>query len=634
MCGLAGIVAADGLDHVALRPRLAAALERLRPRGPDASGSWAGRTIALAHTRLKIIDLSEAAAQPMAAHGGVLVYNGEIYNFAALRRELEALGYSFASRSDTEVLLAGWRQWGRDLLPRLNGMFAFALWQPETRCLILARDRYGKKPLLYRQRSNRLAFASDLAALESLAGARGEIDRAALRLLFTLRYLPEPYSILQGVEKLPAGHLAVFQAGQLTVEPWYSLAGARPEPFRWEDDAAEQLRARFDGAVADRLVADVPLGVFLSGGIDSGLVAASMAAQADRVRSFTVGFEGAADYYEERPAARALADRLGTEHTEVAITPADARAALDAMFEGLDEPFADSSALPTFLLARETRRHVTVALSGDGADELFGGYRKYQGELAAARYRAVPAMLRTGLIEPLIRAPPESKSHPVLETFRRARRFVAHAGKPPVERQAGWARLLDEASLDRLFATSATGPDPESLYDAARARAQTDDPINAMLAADLELGLVGDMLVKVDRRSMANSLEVRCPFLDAGVVECAAAMPSGFKLAPDEGKRVLRRAFSDRLPPEVFARPKKGFEIPIAQWLTNELADLTRRAIDPARLARQGLFRPELPARWHDDLAARRRDTAEPLWTLVCFQAWCERFGYAGEALA
>ena len=634
MCGLAGIVDLDGLDGTELRPRLDAAAGRLAPRGPDAQARYSDANAAFVHARLKIIDLSDAAAQPMMRHGAVLVYNGEIYNFTALRSELEALGYIFESRSDTEVLLAGWHQWGRDLLPRLNGMFAFALWMPETKCLVLARDRMGKKPLLLRHAGRRLAFASDLGALEALGERRGEIDRAALGLLFSLRYLPEPHAILAGVEKLPPGHLVTFGGSGLVVERWYSLAAERAAPPVDEATAQAGLRKRFDAAVADRLVADVPLGVFLSGGIDSALVAASMAASGAPVRSFTVGFEGAADYYEERPAARAIARHLGTEHTEVAIAPADALAALDGMFEGLDEPFADSSALPTFLLARETRRHVTVALSGDGADELFGGYRKYQGELAAGRYRALPALLRWGLIEPAARLLPESKSQPLLERFRRARRFLAHAGKPPIARQAGWARLLGAGELAELFVAPLPEPNLDALYGAARARADAADPINAMLAADLEIGLAGDMLVKVDRMSMANSLEVRCPFLDRRVVEWAAAIPGPLKLASGEGKRILRRTFTDRLPAEVFARPKKGFEIPIAEWLTGPLADLTRRAIDPVRLAREGLFRPELPARWYDDLAAKRRDTSEALWTLICYQSWAERFGYAGEAMA
>ncbi len=629
MCGLAGSVALAGLDRAAVEPRLARAVRRLAPRGPDADGTWFDGRCAFGHTRLAVIDLSARAGQPMAGHGAVIVCNGEIYNYRELRRELESLGRTFGTESDTEILLAGWRHWGEGLLDRLVGMFAFALWDPNDGALVLARDRFGKKPLLYADDGGRLSFASELVALDCLRDTRDGIDAAALRLLFSLRYLPDPSSIRPGVVSLPPGHMLRLDAHGVTVTRWYDLA-AQPRPdYASDDDALGDLVARFDAAVADRLVADVPLGVFLSGGIDSALVAASMARHGGTVKSFTVGFEGAAPYYEERPAARRLAAHLGTSHTEVAVGAGEALAALDAVFDGLDQPFADSSAIPMYLLARETRRAVTVALSGDGADEVFGGYRKYRAERYAALYQAIPAWLRTSVIEPLVAALPESKTHPLLEGFRRLRRFAAHAGAAPAARQAGLNRLLDSGDLDRLFCAPAPAPDLEALVASLRAAAGTDDPVNAMLAADIGLGLPGDMLVKVDRMSMANGLEVRCPFLDHRVVECAAAMPGRLKLGRDGGKIALRRAFADRLPAEVFRRPKKGFELPIAEWLTGPLGDRTRRAIDPERLRRQGLFRPELPRAWYDALVSRRDDTSEALWTLVAFQAWYERFAEA-----
>ncbi len=627
MCGLAGVVDLGGIDRNVLAPRLARAIDRLRPRGPDGDGTWFDDRCALGHTRLKVIDLSDAAAQPMAGHGAVIVYNGEIYNFGALRAELESDGVRFESRSDTEVLLAGWRRWGEALLPRLVGMFAFALWDPTRRELVLARDRFGKKPLLYAQDGGRFAFASDLVALDRLRGGPRAIDPAALRLLFTLRYLPEPWSIRPGARKLPPGHMLRLGADGTTVTRWYDLAGERGPAPTDDESALGDLRECFDDAVRDRLVADVPVGVFLSGGIDSALVAASMTRAGGTVRSFTVGFDGAPDYYEERPAARAVARHLGTEHTEIAVDANAAWDALDGVFDGLDEPFADSSALPTFVLARETRRHVTVALAGDGADEVFGGYRKYRAEVYAGLYRAIPAVLRRTVIEPLVDALPEGKGSPLLERARRLRRFTAHAGKSPARRQAGLNRLLSEDDLDRLLPDRAPTPLLEDMIESLRAAAGTDDPINAMLSADMALGLAGDMLVKVDRMSMANSLEVRCPFLDHRVVERAAALPGRLKVGRAGGKIALRRAFADRLPAEVFARPKKGFELPIGQWLTGPLADITRDAIDPARLKRQGLFDAALPSQWYDDLAGGRRDTSEALWTMVAFQAWARRHG-------
>ncbi len=625
MCGIVGIADFAGVDRAAVQPRIERAMARLRPRGPDGEGTWFDERCALGHRRLAIVELSPAGAQPMARGRLVVAYNGMIYNFHDLRDELRRKGHRFEGGSDTEVLLAGWAQWGEELLPRLVGMFAFALWDAETRRLILARDRYGKKPLLYRQQGRRLAFASELAALQILEGRRGEIDGAALRLYFALKFVPEPWSILEGVHKLPPGHMARFSSAGMSVSRWYAPGRGQTPRYAGETEAAEDLRARLDAAVRDRLVADVPVGAFLSGGLDSAVVAAAMTGAASRVHTFTIGFEGAPEYYEERPAARRVAAYLGTEHTEIAVTADETRAVLDAVFDALDEPFGDSSAVPTYLVARETRRHVSVALSGDGADEVFGGYRKYLGELQAARYQRLPRWLRMGVIEPLVRRLPEDKSRRPLEYARRLRRFTAHAGKDPTGRQAGWARLLDEPELDGLMCSPAPAPTVEELVGALRSEAGEDDPLNAMLAVDIALVLPGDMLVKVDRTSMANGLEVRCPFLDQRVVECAAAMPGNFKLGHGVGKRILRRAFADRLPEDVFARPKKGFEVPIAAWLTGPLRDLTRRAIDPGRLARQGLFRPELPRRWLADLEGGRRDTSWRLWALVAFQAWHER---------
>ncbi len=627
MCGIAGLVDLGGIERDTAERRMAAALTRLSRRGPDGHGTWADARTLLGHTRLAVIDLSAAANQPMVRDGLVIDFNGEIYNHRAVRAELEALGRRFTTQSDTEVLLEGWRAWGPALLPRLVGMFAFALWDMRAGALFLARDAFGKKPLLYAAAGGRLAFASDLNALQALDGASRPLDPVATRLYFALRYVPEPYAIAQGVAKLPAGHWARFDASGITVARWHDPAADAPAPYMDEDEAAADLARRFDLAVAARTVADVPIGAFLSGGIDSAIVAASLARQTTRVRTFTVGFPGASAYYEERPEARAVARHLGTDHTEVELTPREALEALDAVFDDLDEPFADSSALPTFLLSRATRRHVTVALSGDGADEAFGGYRKYQGELLAATYARVPRPLRAGLIEPLARLLPEGKDSAVLEAFRRARRFLAHAGAPAVERQAGWARLMSEAELDRMLGPAPAAPRIERLIGEARAVSGHADPLNAMLAAEMAVGLVGDMLVKVDRMSMANSLEVRCPFLDRRVVAAAFAMPGAYKLRRVEGKRVLRRAFADRLPAEVFLRPKKGFEVPIARWLLGDLTERLMRAIEPARLKRDGLIDPEAPARWLAALESGRRDTAAELWTVLAFQEWRDRHG-------
>ncbi len=631
MCGIAGIADLAGIDRDAIAPRIGAALARLAPRGPDGQGSWTGGKAAFAHTRLAIVDLSPTGAQPMhlrrdVSHGGLTItYNGMIYNFRQVRDELRAAGHRFETDNDTEVLLVGWRAWGKDLLPRLTGMFAFAIWDEAEGTLSLARDRFGQKPLLYHLNGSQLVFASDLLALQHMLGTRGAVNTTALRLYFSLRFLPEPWSIMEGTEKLPPGHVATFGPKGLEVERWYDLAASRPARWTDEGDARAALSENLDAAVRDRLVADVPVGAFLSGGIDSAIVAASMARATDRVRTFTIGVEGAGDYYEERPMARRVAEHIGTDHTEIPVSAADAPALLGEVFDGLDEPFADSSAIPTFLVSRVTRQYVTSALSGDGADEVFGGYRRYQGELRAAAYQRLPRWLREGLIEPAVMALPEGKSSRALDAGRRLRRFASHAGKPPEARQAGWARQLGEIDLDRLLVVPAAGPDVERIVTRLRADAREDDPVNAMLHADIGMILPGDMLAKVDRMSMANGLEVRCPWLDQRVVECAAAMPGHYKLQKGRGKAILRDTFADRLPAEVFERPKRGFEVPIADWLTGQLADTVRRAIDPVFLKRQGLINPELPARWFEQLKSGRRDTSWELWSVIAFQAWAER---------
>jgi asparagine synthase (glutamine-hydrolysing) len=628
MCGIAGYVnlKADlSQSRSVEKDGLVRALERMRFRGPDGADTWSDERCALGHRRLAIIDLSDGGRQPMARHGRIITFNGEIYNHEALRLELEALGHVFQSRSDTEVLLAGWRQWGADLLPRLSGMFAFALWDAQAGELVLARDRFGKKPLVYACRGTQLAFASDLAALRRIVDVPAEIDQDALKLFFALRYIPEPWTILQAARKLPMGSLARFGADGLSIERWDRGARARRPVFTDRQEAIAALRQRFDAAVTERLVSDVPVGAFLSGGIDSAIVCASLAAQGHKARSFTVGFPGAAEYYEERPAAKQVARYLGLDHTEIEINPQDAERMVDDVFAACDEPFADSSALPAYLLSRETRRFVTVALSGDGSDEVFAGYRKYQGEIWVRQWQAIPVSLRN-MLTAALQAMPENKDNALLEWVRRMRRFAAHAGKDLVARQAGWAETLDEQELGALLLQWRPKPDVQGLFAPLLEEAE-GDPVNRMLYAEQGIVLNGDMLRKVDMMSMANSLEVRCPFLDRELTDIAAAIPGSWKLEQGRGKAILRDAFADRLPADVFRRPKKGFEMPIANWLGTSLRERLRAASDPQRLRRQGLLNPDEVQRWIQQLDSGRRDTSAALWSLLAFQSWMDGEG-------
>ena len=475
MCGIAGLLALRGVAQPDLDARIGRALDRIRPRGPDAEASWHDDRCALIHTRLAIIDLSPEGNQPMHGHGGSIAFNGEIYNYRAVRAELQALGYGFATQSDTEVLLAGWDAWGPALLPRLNGMFAFALWRPAEQRLVLVRDRFGKKPLSYCRTPDGVAFGSDALAVAALAPHDGAVDPTALRLLLTLGYIPAPHGFHAGTAKLAPGHCAVVDAEGISVERWYRLADA-VETIDGDVDAT--LRDRFDAAVSARLVADVPVAAFLSGGIDSALVAASLAHQGREVETFTIGFAGADAYYEERPAAREVATHLGLPHHEIELTADAALDALDGIVAAMDEPFADSSSIPTYLLSAAMQRHVKVALSGDGADEVFGGYRKYQGELHAARYQRLPGWLRAALVEPAVALLPESKRSRWGERARRLRKFARHAGKPPAERQAAWASILARDEVDRLLGPAGTDP----VRRTVSARLRASDQVRADLA--------------------------------------------------------------------------------------------------------------------------------------------------------
>lgn len=619
------MVSFGGYDAAVARPRMEAALRRLTKRGPDGNGEWADDACLLGHRRLSIVDLSDAGRQPMLRGPLAIVFNGMIYNYREIRRELEARGERFVSDTDTEVILAGWAAWGPDLLPRLNGMFAFGIWDSAARKLWLVRDRFGKKPLAWKKTPGGAIFATEHVALQLLDGRRGAVDPTALAAYLTLKYVPEPMSILAGFGKVAPGHYVEIDANGSRAIRWYR-AGPDPEAARLAPaDRAAYIRDLIERATRERLVADVPVGAFLSGGLDSGVVAF---AAGKGLHTFTIGFDGVADYYEERPRARATAKAIGSEHVEMAISADAAMDAFAAVFDGLDEPFGDSSAVPTYLVSRAMREHATVALSGDGGDEVFGGYRRHQGERLAARYGRLPAALRRAL-EPLVRALPESKETRLLEFFRRSKRFVAAASLDEDARQLAWMQALDPDEVDALLGRLSPF-DAAALVHDARHEAPSPDPVSRTLYADLMVGLPGDMLVKLDRMGMASALEVRSPLIDHRVVEAALALPAEAKVAPREGKRILREAFAGHLPDEVLHGPKKGFEIPVARWLLGPWRGIAEAATNPAVLGDLGLRDTGLGRRWLDELAAGRRDTAERIWVLVALREWTRRQGEIG----
>lgn len=632
MCGISGLWLQPErrVDGPTLEARLRRQADTLTHRGPDDAGVWCdpAQGIGLGHRRLAILDLSPAGHQPMASSDAryQIVFNGEIYNWQALRDELTAAGASFRGHSDTEILLAAISAWGPEAaLQRCNGMFALALWDRRDRMLHLARDRMGKKPLYLGAGRDGLVFGSELKAVTAELG-QPPIERAALPLLLRYRYIPVPWTIYRGVMKLPAASLLTLREADLTG----SLDPARP-PGRlrryWSiNDAAlagEQERFagspaaaldELEGLLGDsarlRMIADVPVGAFLSGGIDSSLVVAMMQQHAARpVKTFSVGFPGAAS--DESPYAAAVAEHLGTEHTELPVEPGDALATIPDLPRYYDEPFADASAIPTLLISRLTRQHVTVALSGDGGDELFAGYKRYHRALKIWRQNPyVPYAVRRGLaalLEWLGGRRPELRHHDLAAGFR-ARSLEAFY----LARVSEW---------QRPDAVLSDGREPEIDARQLTARQDLADPLGHMLRLDQMLNLPDDILVKVDRASMAFGLEVRAPLLDYRIAEFAWRLPPDWLMRDAQGKWPLRELLARHVPRELFERPKQGFSPPISHWLRHELRDWAGDLLAPDRLRREGFFRPEVVDRLWRECQTGKRWHAR-LWPILMFQNW------------
>jgi asparagine synthase (glutamine-hydrolysing) len=614
MCGIAGSTAASAA-------LLAAFAGRLAHRGPDGRGTWLEREggMGLAHTRLAVIDLSPAAAQPMASADGrhVIAFNGEIYNYRALRADLAARGETFRTGSDTEVLLALLRRDGAAGLGRAVGMFAFALWDAERRELLLARDRLGIKPLVYAPLAGGgLAFASEIAALKAHPGLDLGLDRQALSEYLACLYVPAPRTIHAGIRKLPPGHLLRWRDGAFVVEPYWtpSLAGREAPPLK---EAVDALLPLVRQAVVDCLVADVPVGCFLSGGVDSSVVAALMAEEARRqgappIHTFTMTFAEAA--YDERTTAARVAARIGSRHTEL---PASPRLVdlLDDYLAGFGEPFGNPTALLVNDLARKARPHVTVALVGDGGDEVFAGYPRYQGGLWAGAWRSLPAWLRRGLIEPAVGRLPESTAG--RHGWRRLREFVAGAGLPDEAMYASWVEYFDPEERRRLLGLDAAPERPVARF---YRQAAADHPLDAMQRTDLVSFLPGNILAYGDAMSMRRALELRLPLLDHRLVEAVGRLSPGVRFA--DGLKTLLRAVARRLlPTEMVDRPKRGFNPPMGRWLRGDLAPVVRERLTPAALAAAGLDFAPVKALL-DEFAAGRRDHSLKIWALLVLAEW------------
>ncbi|MCW3004075.1 MAG: hypothetical protein JWQ20_3373 [Conexibacter sp.] len=617
MCGIAGLAALDGR---AVDPRgLDAMIDALAHRGPDGRGVRIDGPVALANRRLSIIDL-EHGEQPMANEDGsvVVVQNGEIYNHVQLRDELHDRGHRFATHCDTEVLVHAYEEYGDAFLERLRGMFALAIWDARRRRLLIARDRFGIKPLYWRAQRGVLSFASELKALRRQPGFGSELDRAALEAYFAFNSIPAPLSIYREARKLPAGHLLEWRPGAAPqVRRWCRVAPAPTGGLRRESvqELAAELRDRLRDSVRAHLVADVPVGVFLSGGVDSGTLAAlASEVTVEPVRTFSVGFEEQS--FDELAQARTVAQRYGTDHHEIVLR-ADAARLLPDIVEAFDEPFADSSALPTYAVSRLASAHVKVVLSGEGADELFGGYFTYVADVLAP-WLSGPARLA----RPLVQRIPSSSRRVSLEY--KAKRFVGAAALAPLERHHGWKEILSPALRAELLGQDGGG-DP---VDALRARyAETAGAPALARLQDVDLGvyLPDDLLVKTDRASMAHSLEARVPFLDPAVAELALALPTRMKVRGLDKKRLLRAAARPLLPAPVVDGRKRGFSIPAAAWLRGELLPLARDVLAPGVLRQGGVLDPAPVQRLLDEHVARRQDHSRALWGLLCFTLWHQR---------
>jgi asparagine synthase (glutamine-hydrolysing) len=642
MCGIAGLweqrarSAPEALVHAAGRMA-----DALRHRGPDAGGVWydAAAGLALGHRRLSIIDLSPAGAQPMVSSCGrfVLSYNGEIYNAGEMKPELEACGRPFRGHSDTEVIVEGMAVWGVEtMVKRLIGMFTMAVWDRRERVLYLVRDRLGIKPLYWAKFGDTLIFGSELKALRAYAGWTPTLNHDAVAGFLRLAYVPGTTTIYRDVNRLPAGTILTARAGaEPAIKPFLTLeagatAGQQRRFPRGENEAVEQLDMLLSDAVRRRMVADVPLGAFLSGGVDSSMVVALMQANSTRkVRSFSIGFDDPA--YDEAPYAKAIAAHLGTDHTELYVSPEHALGVIPRLPDMYDEPFADASQIPTFLVSEMTRQHVTVALSGDGGDEVFGGYNRYtQLRLLRLALSYLPKEAGRGIASAINAIPP----HTWDEIAKRApASFPAAQLRDKMQKLAFTLEDGGHDFYQRVIAQwwnigavmPGTGA-PHLLADDQRIDALVANPAERMQYLDTLSYLPDDILAKVDRASMAVSLEARVPLLDHRVVAFAWSLPSRWKARPGSGKYILRRVLDRYVPRALMNRPKAGFAVPIDAWLRGPLRDWAESLLDEARLKREGLFSPApIRATWKEHLEGTR-NWQYRLWDVLMFQAWKERW--------
>ena len=629
MCGITGWANLDSRTPPAggARELLHSMCERMVHRGPDSEGLMVSSGVALGMRRLAIIDLVTGEQPTFNEDKSVaVILNGEIYNYRELRRDLEKRGHSFRSQSDTEVLPHLYEEYADEMVQHLNGMFAFALWDSRRRRLLVARDRFGEKPLYWGVFENTLLFASEPKVLLAHPAVKSSLNLQALRQYLSFDYVPAPLTIYQGINKLPAAHTLTLEDGKVETRSYWCLSYETKQPPPTEAEAADHLRELLADSVRMRLVSDVPLGVLLSGGVDSSTIAAlAVRASSEAVRTFSISF--AESSFDESWYARAVAKFLGTDHHEERLSANLAANLVGEIGSWMDEPFSDPSLVPTYLLSRFTRKHVTVALGGDGGDELFAGYPMYRGHRWAENYSKVPRVVRARVIEPLIGLLPVKTKN--LSFDYKATRFVAGTKYDRVARHHIWFGSFNPTEQQELLTPEVLRNSDGDIYRQARLMlndCDSSDVVEQMQSLDTRLYLAEDILTKVDRASMAVSLEVRAPFLDPRVAEFAASLPANYKLRGRKTKYILKRAIEDFLPPFVTRRGKKGFGVPVAEWLKGKLRPLARDLLSPDRVRKAGVFNPEYVTKLQDEHERGVANHRKLLWTLLMFELWHESF--------
>ena len=625
MCGITGKLYYDP-DRPVERSVLEAMCQRLVHRGPDDWGVYRAGNVGLAMRRLAIIDVA-GGHQPISNEDGTIwtIFNGEIYNFQELRQRLQARGHHFSTHTDTEVIVHLYEEHGEDFPRHLNGMFAIALWDTRQRRFMLVRDHLGIKPLYYAARPDRLLFGSEIKAIAA-EGSPLSLDLTALSRYLSLLYIPAPHSIYQEIRKLEPGNSLIWRNGRLSVQPYWSLAAVRPRghPVVVADLQAE-FRALLADAVKRQLVADVPLGIFLSGGLDSSaVVALARQAHTGPLKTFAIGFDDAS--YDETAYARLAARAFDTEHTEL-IIPARAAEIAPKLVTHFDEPFADSSAVPSYYLAELTRRHVTVALGGDGGDELFAGYVTYQADKLARLYDRLPSLLTRHLLPATVRRLPVSDRKVSFDL--KARRFVAYGLLEPGRRHYAWKAFFDDEQKRTLLTGDLLAAlngdlDGYPAFEQHYAMAPRFDDLSQHQYADCKVYLPDDVLTRVDRTSMAHSLEARVPILDYRVAEFAFSLPSHLRMPGLRLKHFLRESVRDLLPAPIVRKRKGGFNVPMSRWLKTDLRPLVDAYLSPATVRRQGYFEPSVVGGMIADHMAGHVDYSRNLWALLMFNVWAE----------